>query len=208
MTQNIILFLTILISIPHAIIASEGNITENKSSLFSNSSESDTSSIDEDTTSSPQLQCYATLSPDPHKIIYCPPDRNKFCIKEVAFMDRRDECGFSDAHPFDKWDIQSAQCVYRKCANECPTPNEPVDPRQYLYLEEDQMPPNKTIYFYEKTAYGTQAQIEKSQEKKFKREIYCCEGNICNSGYSLRNVRRFLIYSIMSSTLCFVLLTL
>ena len=65
------------------------------------------------------LKCYATLKV-PDKKLVCPYDRNAFCVKEQAMMNRG-ECGITSEYPNDEWDKKLSQCVYRKCSATCPT---------------------------------------------------------------------------------------
>lgn len=65
----------------------------------------------------------------------------------------RGECGTSNIYPHDSWDKKLKQCVYRKCGHKCP---------------------------------GEQIRIFNSTngpQKEYSRNIYCCEGDLCNSSY-------------------------
>eukprot|EP01082_Thalassiosira_pseudonana_P010982 g9936.t1 g9936 contig4:911082-911582(+) len=118
------------------------------------------------------LQCYASSAINSQKdgSIICPQDRNNVCIKEVINSSRAD-CGNAEGTPYfgrDVWDIKLAQCVYRKCAAECPT------------LEEDQARTFGGDYFVVGSASTTS--IGRQQTPVFNRTSYCCTDNLCNSG--------------------------
>ena len=67
----------------------------------------------------------------------------------------RGECGNSDVYPHDMWDKKLKQCVYRKCAATCPE--------------------TRKKYFNSTKGYRTE----------YERNIYCCQGDFCNTSSNL-----------------------
>lgn len=116
------------------------------------------------------LQCFASSAIESQKNgkIICPRDRNRFCIKEVINATSRADCGTIPGTHFgrDVWDKRLAQCVYRKCANDCPTE------------EEDRA----RIFGGVNGESSSFELLGRMPPPVYNRTSYCCDSNLCNSG--------------------------
>ena len=120
------------------------------------------------------LQCYATsaLQSQKDSVIICPIGSNNVCIKEVVNATSRADCGSIEGPYFgrDVWDRKLAQCIYRKCASRCPTPEE--DRARTFGGDEDDLGQEEAS---SKLAGQPPTQI-------FNRTSYCCNTDLCNEG--------------------------
>ncbi len=141
------------------------------------------------------LQCFASSAIESQKDgkIICPRDRNRFCIKEVINASSRSDCGTVPGTHFgrDVWDKRLAQCVYRKCAYECPTE------------EEDRA----RMFGGEEGGSSSLKLLGKIPPPLYNRTTYCCDSNLCNSGNeAAKQVGFILVLSIVTVvyTFCIV----
>ena len=143
------------------------------------------------------LQCYATLAPpskNNEKRVICPESRSNYCIKEVAQISRRSDCGTSKEYPWDEWDIKLGQCVYRKCSATCPFeyPN-----KTDMHLHSHQTEDIHESHGDQKEPYNTTTKFFLGEDgTQFKRETFCCSDSLCNSARSVLPSLSFTSFSI------------